>query len=178
MCTVGSNWSDASASPGPRSGFTLIELMVVLAGAIVPSLASAVNRQGMDRATAAVGDLLDFAAAAAVARRQPVVVQFDSQRRACRVCMSVTELPWLSEDVPAEQSVLASLRLPDGIELAVVYDLSAEAPTRWQGEGGAVRFWPDGTADEAELHLSDARGRTEIVPVRPLAGEVVLIEEE
>jgi len=152
--------------------------MGMLAGAIVPSLITAVEGEGIARAACEVGDMLDYAAAAAVARRCPVAVLFDPERCACRAQTCMTQLPWRGEDDAAGTVVLASRRLPDGIEVNVFYDVEGRPEAQRNGRGGTVVFRPDGSADDAEVELSDAHGRTQVLPVHPLGGKVVFVEEE
>ena len=61
----------------------VVVVMAILAGAVAPSIVSATRRTGLDATSRRLADLLDFASAAAVARRQAVTVNLDSERHAC-----------------------------------------------------------------------------------------------
>ena len=167
-----------------RSGFTLVELMVVvlvmavLAGAIAPNIVSVAERRGLDRAAVQVRDLLDFAEAAAIARRKTVAVHYDPERNACWVVLEETFLPWLGEEPAAEARVLAAVRLPEQVSVAILYGGAGEAPSRGDVRQGVIRFRPDATADEAVIELTDEDGRQETVRVRPSAGALIFAEEE
>ncbi len=175
--------SRANNECSAQHAFTLIELMVVivlmaiLSGALVPSIVSAARRTGAKAAATKVVDLLDFAYATAIARRQPVVVNLDSERRLCWVSVQSISLPWLSDINEVQPRTLASVALPDGIEVSF-FRVSEVAPVkgsemRWE----TIRFEPDGTAEDVLIELTDRNQGCWTLEVVAATGEVRMKEE-
>jgi len=168
----------------PGRGFTLIEMMVVvvvmaiLSSAVLPSIVSAVRRTGAKAVARKSFDLLNFACASAVARRRPVTVNFDTERRVCWVSIQVTSLPWLSEDALPEARTLTSIELPEGVDVYFYRDTewpdSRRSEQRWE----TVRFEPDGTGEDIIIELVDRSGDSYTVEVAALSGEVLLKREQ
>ncbi len=167
--------------PGPgasRVGFTLIELMVVvvvmavMAGAIGPTIASAVGRRGIRAAADNTADLLDFAHAGAIARRQTLTVLVDPSRGLLHVVARRPALPWLSDDEGPVERTLSELKLPGGVEVEV------SGPDLAAGDDGATElvFMPDGDMDEASVILTDTKGRSRTIEVAPSVGRVLVQE--
>jgi len=171
--------ADRAAGPvHARAGFTLVELMVVavvmavLAGAIAPTIVGAVSQSGIRAAADDTADLLDFARAAAIARRQSLVVLVDPAQGVLRVKARRPALPWVSDDEGAVERTLAELKLPAGVEVDV------SGPDLVAGDDGAtaLAFAPDGDMDEASVRLTDARGRSRTVEVAPALGRILVQE--
>lgn len=169
-----------------RDGFTLIELMVVLmvmavlSAAIVPSLVAAIRRAGAQSAASRVRDVLEFGSTAAIARRQPVTVQFDTDRRACWVSVRRTRLPWreTGDEEAGEGQTLISVQLPESIEMTLLREMPLQGSERQSLEQEAIRFWPDGTAETAVIEIADPDGDRYLVGVRGETGQVKLAEEQ
>ena len=140
-----------------RRGFTLIELMVVLvvmsilAASIVPSFVSSARAAGVKAAAARIAGLLDFAYAAAVARRQPVTVNLDLERHTCWVSVLVTSLPWLEEQEGPVTRTLASIQLPEDLEISLERGSETPSASRAQQQWETIRFEPDGMAEDVLL---------------------------
>lgn len=173
-----------SSSPDGRSGMTLVELMVVLvvmavlAGAVLPAIASATRREGSDRAARQITDLLHYAAAAAVGRGRPVTVSLDPEQGKCWVATRTVSLPWLETqgEAPAER-VLTALRLPEGVQVFAVREDTAGSELPASAGLPSVRFGPDGTAQEVTLEVTDQTGALRVVEIRAVTGEIRLLEE-
>ena len=164
-------------------GFTLIELMVVvivmavLSGAIVPSIVSAMRRAGAKTAATKTFDLLNFACAAAIARGQPVVVNFDVSRGVCWASVQVLSLPWLEEDEEPRSRTLVSVELPEDVEISVYKDTESPHGPRSDDPWETIRFEPDGMAEDVVIELSDRRGDIYVLEVVGATGEVRYAEE-
>jgi len=173
------------------SGFTLIELMVVavvtamLLSAVIPSLATAARGRAAKGTATKAFDMLNFACAAAIARRQPVIVNFDSDRHVCWVSVEGMSLPWLPEDRQVQAFTLASVELPDGVEVSFHRDAepsyrhaepshSPRSGQKWE----TIRFEPDGTAEDIVIELADRTGDAYAVEIVAATGEITLEREQ
>lgn len=167
-----------------RSGFTLIELMVValvtaiLLSAVIPSLATAARGRGAKRTAMKAFDLLNFACAAAITRRQPVVVNFDADRHLCWVSVQGRSLPWLGEDQQVQALTLASVELADGVEVSFHRDAEPLHRLRSEETWETIRFEPDGTAEDVVIELSDRTGDSYALEIVAATGEIILEREQ
>jgi type IV fimbrial biogenesis protein FimT len=155
--------------------FTLIEIMVVVAiiGLVlamgVPSLLMAVRKEGMRKGVSDVMDACSEARARAIYQGKPTeLVLYPQERRWEIANVPSDEDQTFVEDsadgsdntnsalVPTEHSpwaAAASGTLPDGVEFGLVdinLDDYSESSKAW------VRFFPNGTCDEARLVLISA----------------------
>jgi type IV fimbrial biogenesis protein FimU len=163
----------------PDSGFTLVELMVVLllitlfSTLIMPSVVTAMREDALSTQRDKVAELLRFASLTAITRHHPVQVYVDSDKGLCRVVLSQTALPWLDEEQRSSQ-VLASLRLPEKMHVELARTEENDAT----GDPTSVTFLSDGRADGTRLTLTSAKGERGIVEVIATTGEVLLRDEE
>jgi prepilin-type N-terminal cleavage/methylation domain-containing protein len=165
-----------------RSGFTLIELMAViiivaiLSGALAPSMVASLRRAGAKAAASKTAALLDFAYAAAISRRQEVIVNFDEDRRSCWLSVQNTALPWVSEMEHAQTAALADLSLPRNVEMSLYRTGEVQhLPGKVQDQE-SFPFRPDGTADDIVIEFSDGSDELWQVRVIGATGEVVIQE--
>ncbi len=138
-------------------GFSLFELILVLALAgllaaiVIPSLPGAVESARLRGSAGEVRAVLTLARTLAVSEARSRSVAFDLVR--------------------GEYGIDADSRkwfLPEGIHMATVRRGDAD-----KGSGVVrVRFYPDGSADEAEVALSSSGGVEMRVSVDPLTGIV------
>lgn len=140
---------------GPRAGYSLLELLLVLAIAglaaavVVPSLPGALESARLRGGAGEVRATLTLARTLAVSDARGRTVAFDLGRGEYGI------------DGEARKRLL-----PDGIRLAVVRVGDAAAD-----RGVArVRFYPDGSADAAEVAIASGGGRRVQVTVDPLTG--------
>jgi prepilin-type N-terminal cleavage/methylation domain-containing protein len=161
-----------------RKGFTLIELLVVLiliamlSTAIVPSVASALNRGGIRATGEKLCELLDFAYMSAVTRRCPVVLNLHAERRRCWVSMTRPSLPWMEESGEQGSRVLGTMALPEGTGLAVTLGENSafgmEQSTAWE----TITFQSDGRTDDVSIELTGPAGERFLIQVLGATGEV------
>lgn len=163
-------------------GFTLIELMVVLvvvailSTAIVPSMVGAIRQTGCSATASRIFDMLNFAHTAAVSRRRPVVVNFDP--RVVWVSQHNTRLPWRlkeAQEVP-ERQTLISAELPEDVEIRLLRESETVARASVLGHSEAIRFQPDGTAENVLIEISDRTGNYYSVRIYGTSGEIELKE--
>lgn len=166
--------------PRGAGGFTLIELMVVLmviallSTLIVPALAEAVRRTGVDDTGKKLSDLIRFSSAYAVTRHRMVVLNLDSSRQKCWVSAYGGRLPWDdAQETSKPAPPLATLELPAGTTLTV--DRSAES--NYGGSQGVswetVTFRANGGAENVTIHLADAKGGQFDIAVYGVTGEIL-----
>ena len=161
-----------------RKGFTLIELLVVLvliamlSTAIVPSVASSLNRGGVRTTGQKLCELLDFAYMSAVTRQCPVVVNLHAERQRCWVSMAQPSLPWMEESREQGDRVLATLVLPEGSDVTLTRgedpSFGANQSTAWE----TVTFQSDGRTDDVSIELRNPAGERYLIQVLGATGEV------
>jgi len=138
---------NTAVQPSPRRGFTLIEIMVVVAimGLVmamgVPSMLASFKKQGMRKAINDLDDVFWQARSQAVMQNRTVAVTYHASDRS------------FGTDSGGEGSVagkVSSSILPEGVELKMLFinlkDFTDSDPA-W------VYFYPDGTSDEMTIVL-------------------------
>jgi type II secretion system protein H len=162
-----------------RRAFTLIELMAVLAilacvtAMVTPAVRSGLRGADLRTAGGRVTDLLDFARLAAISRARPVSVHFDPARRLAWADRIEPALPWVeARERQTGPRVLARMQWPAEVQVVVTAGgaLDAGAPAARD----AVVFAADGTAQDAQVLLTDRAGRQLEVLVFGPTGEVRL----
>lgn len=143
---------------GPRAGFSLLELLLVLAIAglvaavVIPSLPGALDSARLRGGAGEVRATLMLARTLAVSDARGRTVAFD-----------------LGSGEYGIDGEARKRLLPEGVRLAGVKVGDAAAD-----RGVArVRFYPDGSADEAEVAISSDGGGRVQVTIDPLTGIVL-----
>ena len=164
--------------PMDRQGFTLIELLVVLvliamlSTAIVPSVASALNRGGLRTTGDKLCEMLDFACMSAVTRRCPVVFNLHVERQRCWVSMAQPSLPWMEESDEGTARVLAALVLPEGTGVVLTRGedsaFGSNQSTAWE----TITFQSGGGTGDVRIELSSPAGERYLIQVLGATGEV------
>ncbi|MHB9023283.1 MAG: prepilin-type N-terminal cleavage/methylation domain-containing protein [Armatimonadota bacterium] len=153
-----------------RRGFTLIELMVVLAimvvmsGMVAVSLAPAMADARMRNACSMVISMMGYARSYAAARQTETRVVIAETRDGLEVRVREANE---EGDEELAQVLTPSGRyrsLPDGISVESVWKPSAEEEQLFCG------FTPLGQTDEATITLVDKEGRRRLIHLDPITG--------
>lgn len=143
------------ASRVTRRAFTLIEIMIVvgiiglIAAMGLPSIAKALQKEGMRKAVSDVQDVFFSAREQAIVGNRKVAVVFHPRARSF-------EVEGASGAVNAHSGKTLRATLPDGVEFAML-DIFHQDYV--QSEWAKVFFNPDGTSDECVIVLI-SKGRT------------------
>ena len=138
-------------------GFTLVELLLVLAllviitSMVAPAMSGFIRGRALDSEARRLAALLHAGQSRAVSEGLPAVVWVDEKNGAYGL---TTETPPANGDPKAEQ-----LPVDENLQISVL-NAGTTSPTLFQNLP-AVRFLPDGTVDENSpqtLRLMDAKG--------------------
>lgn len=163
-----------------RAGFTLIELMVVLAlitlmtGLIVPSAVSALRSKGVSSEGEKLLEMLRFAQLSAITRHHAVDVNIDRQRNLCWVSLSSGTLPWLENQAEPRSQTLAMLQLPKNLQIIVSRgertEYAMESSQQWE----RFSFRATGGSENITIELSDAQQKKYTLEVFSATGEILV----
>jgi len=138
----------------------VIVILAVLGGAVVPRFTGSLERARLQEAAFACGYLAASGARMAVADGRVVKLVLDSEARSVALeCDAETD----ADDVPAP------LELSEGIRIESV-DVIGRPGYEQDVEEDAVRFFPDGRADEGYVVLATETGGKFTVFVNPVTG--------
>ena len=161
-----------------RRGFTLIEIMVVvlviavLSALTLPSLSGSYQRAALQSAADDLAQTLRYARRVAVLRGQTlrlVVVPEDAEhdgRSSYHLEIETTELDAEETFVRTEGGAVKPSVLPAELLIAVEprENTGSDTASLDAGDGRFhLRFFPDGTADESLIHLTDGHANRQIL---------------
>ncbi len=162
------------------SGFTLIELMVVLAlitlmtGLIVPSAVSALRGKGVRSEGEKLIEMLRFAQMSAITRHHAVDVNIDRQRGLCWISLSKGSLPWLEDQVQSRTQTLATLQLPKNLQVIVVRGRRTEYAMESSPQWARFTFRANGGSENLSIQLTDTEQETFTLEVIGATGEILV----
>ena len=183
--------------PRVRSGFTLIEILLVVAilatmtGIMIPRLNMAYKNLELQAATARLEETVRYAAQRSVRKRQRITLSIgpDSNSYWLRGPEPMGRPAF--EENPVPQRVKET-QLPKGM-LAELNPADANAQAQpEQGSGETIRpvqlvqaersqtlitFFPDGRRDTSILKITDARGRSKWISVGRTLGSIEILNE-
>jgi prepilin-type N-terminal cleavage/methylation domain-containing protein len=175
--------ADGRKEKGPRRGFTLVELIVVivvlllLAGVAVPSFfrfQHAARFQGVVQR--AVG-LMGVARGLAISTEHDVVLLWDEETRSLRVQVEPADADRdLEPNAPAPPASERSPRDLRVLPMPPEVDARVEVDTR--NPDPALRFYPDGRAEPGVLRLEREGAAPVLLTVNPRTGRVRAAEME
>jgi len=148
---------DSSVIPRTSAGFTLFEMLVVLAimgllvALVLPNLRRPPDNLRLEAATRTVASTLRLSRSQAIARNADVVLTIDADRRIF------------------ESSTGLAIQLDHEISV----ELTFAAPERRGRASGGIRFFPDGTSSGGDIVLTLDKRRARI-SVNWLTGEARL----
>jgi len=163
-----------------RPGFTLIEMMVVLAfmaifvSLIMPSVSRKSRGVDLKNTCSQFCELLDFAYVCAVSRRCRVVVHSAPGR--CWVSTINSSLPWMERGELPETSVLATLKIPENIRLMITQTGDSRLIPIASSAQNSVAFLSNGRSDDALVALTDEDGNRVDIAINGATGHARIME--
>ena len=158
-----------------RRGFTLLELVVVLAivalsvALVLPALETGLRHWRLQGAVQEVATLVRFTRNQAVARRKSLQVILDASRRV--YWLDDAEAPVLDNPEQAGEKGIRLYALPTDLRFGSL----AGEPGPVRGRVGIV-FFPKGNSTGGEIQVVDPRGKEYRLHVEPLTGRARIVE--
>jgi len=151
-------------------------IMALLATLIVPGMANAMRRTGVEDTGKKLADLLRFSSVYAMTRHRMVILNMDSGSRRCWVTTYGGSLPWQESDVSQPKSgsgpQLASLQLPANVMLTMDRHAASAFETADNVAWETVTFRANGGAEDVTIHLAGPKGETFDIDVYGVTGEL------
>lgn len=182
-------------SRGQRSGFSLIELMVVLVligiltALIIPEMKGTYEEALLRSTGRKLVDVCQLASSHAITRSHAHRVRLDRKRGRYFIETTVQDREKGSGMVPARDIPGGEGEFDNRIALEIRMPGEDSAPAPDQGPGFAsgddlmnrsgeegVTFYPDGTADGAEILLRDRAGFRLVLRINPITARVRIID--
>lgn len=159
----------------PNSGFTLLELVVVLAivgmafSLVLPAVSRSLRHWRLQGAIREVVTLLKFTRNQAVVKKEPFQVILDRSRNL--YWLDRGEAPVLSDPDQADEKGIRLYALPNGVRFGeVTVDGSNRA-----GERVGILFFPRGSSTGGEVQILEERGRGYRIRVDPVTGQARIV---
>ncbi len=164
---------------GRRLGFTLIELMLVLAviaisSALVwPTVSTLYGGASLKAVSRNVMNLVKFTRSTAVTRNWICRMEWNPASRQWAVTAETKAgtNPGEFTRVPVPANIREMV--PKGI---VIFPLRVLRAGIQMEEAYSIEFRPDGTCDEAFVYLGDAQGRMYTVALVPMTGQAIVAD--
>jgi type II secretion system protein H len=173
-----------------RAGFTLVELMVVIAiigimtAMMIPEMKGTFQDALLRSTSRELINVFDLAYSRAVSLNQLRRVRLDEKTGRYLVEKQVTEngqenfVP--ADDVPGDKGELDSriaVEFHQPGDLAPAADSAAETPLADSDLNGVViSFYPDGTADAGDITLRDREGFRLLLHINPVTARIHVVE--
>ena len=172
-------WPALEKMRGAEGGFTLIELMIVFliialfSSMVVPSVATALQRQGIQTTGQQLCETLNFAYLSAITRHRPAVVNLDTRRGLCWVSMTAPSFPWRETEEQPTAQMLSHMTLPEEMEVRVTREDSEGEPSLtptqdWE----TITFGSDGMTQDTLIELTNPQGKGYVIEIQGATGEV------
>ncbi len=178
-----STWAVTAQRAVPARAFTLIEMMVVvvligiMAALVIPEMKGSFNDALLRSASRDLVNVFGLASSRAVSLNQCYRVKFDLDNgdyeleRRVHDGASVDFVP--AKDVPGaegkvDQRISVRITFPDDDS----QDNNANPGESSQTSPDAISFYPDGTADAAQIRLADRDGFQLLMQLNPITARV------
>ncbi len=164
-----------TGTSGSNGGFTLLELIIVLAvmglvfSLTVPRFQAALDWNTMDRSTRNLIGVIRNARGSAAGEGVNYFLHFDMS----------TGRYWMSREVPeggmlgGKEEIMEKRQLPESVRIKDVETAGKGAVA--QGEA-VIRFWRNGLVESASIHLENDNKRALTLVVNPVTGAVKVEE--
>lgn len=135
---------------------------------------SALRRNGASTEGEKLLEMLQFAYLSAVTRHHAVDVNIDGERGLCWISVSITTLPWLEDQVESGTQTLATLQLPDTVQIVVFRGERTEYTMGASQGWDRFTFRGDGGSENLTIELTDTRERTYTLDIVGATGEILV----
>jgi len=179
------------SSPPRPAAFTLLELMVVIVlisimtALIIPEMKGTYEDALLRSTGRELVAVFELASSRAISLNQSHRVQLDEHSGRYLITRK-TRVSGHEDFVPLQDVAGSAGRLDDRIAIELrhpgeaaataVAETTAGAVSATPAEPGAISFYPDGTADPAEIRLRDRAGFQLVLQLNPVTARVHLVE--